>query len=375
MRPALAIATTAAVALTLAGCSSSSSTPKASSPTTGAAAPTTGAAAPTTGAAAPTTGTAAPATGAPSATSAPAPTGAPSVTPSKGKPYKLTFIEGVKGDPFYGTMECGIKAEAAKYGASVDVTGGAKWDPTVQIPVVTSVTAQKPDAVLIAPNDVKALEAPLAQLVGAGIKLVLVDTGLDDNSKAVSWVTSDNLAGGKLAADTLAGLVNDKGTVFVLNVTAGISTTDARAKGFNDEMKAKYPNINVLAVQYTGDDPAKAASITTSELAAHPDLAGIFATNVQNAEGVATGLKQASAAGKVKVMAFDAGAQQINDLKSNVVQGLIAQEPYKIGVDGVDQAIAALNGKPTTPNILTGLVALTQANLAANISYEYKTTC
>lgn len=347
MRPALVLTATAVAALALAGCGSSSGSSAGSTSTTTTAAP-----ASTT-----TAGTASTAVAAP------------------GKSYKLTFVQGVKGDPFYATMQCGVEAEAKKLGATVDTTGGDKWDATVQIPVVTSVTAQHPDAVLIAPNDTKALEAPLDQMVGAGIKLVLVDTGLDDNSKAASFITSDNLGGGKLAADTLGAMIGGKGSVFVQNVKPGISTTDARAKGFNDEMAAKFPNIKVLQVQYNGDDPAKAASITTSVLSAHPDLSGIFATNVQGAEGTATGLKQAGKANKVKVIGFDAGAQQVSDLQSGVVQGLVAQEPYTIGVDGVDQAIAALSGKTTRPTIQTDLVALTKDNLAANAKWEYKTTC
>jgi ribose transport system substrate-binding protein len=375
MRSTVVLAVSGVAALALAGCSSgSSSAAGAGGGSTSSAAGTTSASsAPAAGSSSATAGssTAAGSSAATGSSAAASTVAAPS-KPSKS--YKLTFVQGVKGDPFYATMQCGVESEAKKLGATVQTTGGNKWDATVQIPVVTSVTAQHPDAVLIAPNDTKALEAPLSQLVGAGIKLVLVDTGLDDNSKASSFITSDNLAGGKIAADTLGGMIGGKGTVFVQNVQPGISTTDARAKGFNDEMKAKFPNIKVLPVQYNADDPAKAASITTSQLSAHPDLAGIFATNVQGAEGTATGLKQAGTT-KVKVIGFDAGAQQINDLKSGVVQGLVAQDPYTIGVDGVDQAIAALSGQPTTAKIQTNLVAITKDNLAANAKYEYKTTC
>jgi len=350
----------------MAGCSSSK--PTSTSPPTTPTAPTT-----------PTTNTA-PAVNSPSSGPSESGSGAASTAafpvPTKpDKSYKLTFIEGVKGDPFYATMSCGIQSEAARLGATVNITGGGTWDASVQTPIVTSVTAQHPDAVLIAPNDTKAMIAPLKQMTDAGIKLVLVDTGLDDNSNAESFITSDNEAGGKLAADTLAGLIGGAGSVFVMNVQPGISTTDARAKGFAEEMAAKYPNVKVLDTQYNGDDPAKAASILTSELSAHPDLAGVFATNVQGAEGTATGLKQASKQGKVQVIGFDAGAQQIQDLQNGVVQGLIAQDPATIGVDGVDQAIAALSGQTVTPTIQTGLVALTKDNLAANAKYEYKTSC
>jgi ribose transport system substrate-binding protein len=346
----LTVSTIALVAVAVAGCSSSKHT--AASPTTAAPAP------------------------APSTSAAPAASPAAAGVPTKpSKSYKITLIKGVNGDPFYATMACGVQAEAAKLGATVNVVGGDKWGADVQTPVVNSVTAQHPDAVLIAPNDTKAMLAPLQQLTAAGIKLVIVDTGLDDESGAVAVISSDNAGGGKLAADELGTEVGGKGSVFVMNVQAGISTTDARAKGFIDEIKAKYPNITVLDTQYNDDDPAKAASITTSVLSAHPDLAGVFATNVQGAEGTATGLKQASKQGAVKVIGYDAGPQQVQDLQSGIVQGLIAQDPYTEGVDSVEQAVASLSGQTVTRTIQTTLAALTTSNLTANAQYVYKNSC
>lgn len=294
---------------------------------------------------------------------------------SSGKAYKITLVKGVNGDPFYATMACGVQSEAAKLGATVTVVGGDKWGADVQTPVVNSVTAQHPDAVLIAPNDTKAMFAPLKQLTEAGIKLVIVDTGLDDQSIAVSVISSDNAGGGKLAADLLGDQIGGKGSVFVMNVQAGISTTDARAKGFIDEIHAKYPDVTVLDTQYNDDDPAKAASITTSVLTAHPDLAGVFATNVQGAEGTATGLKQASKQGAVKVISYDAGPQQVKDLNDGTVQGLIAQDPYTEGVQSVRQAVAALSGTPVEAAVHTSLAALTTANLTENARFVYKDSC
>jgi ribose transport system substrate-binding protein len=291
------------------------------------------------------------------------------------KSYNLTLIQGVAGDPFYVTMACGAQAEADKEGVKLNITGGNKWDATVQKPVIDSVTAAKPDGVMVAPDDSKALLSPLKNMSDAGIKVTFVDTKLDDTSFAVSSIATDNLGGGTLAAQTLAKLINDKGTVLVVNVDPGISTTDARVQGFNDEMK-KHPNITVLDIQYTHDDPTAATTITTATLAAHPDLAGVFATNVQNAEGVATGLKQASNT-VVKTIAFDAGPKQIEDLNAGIVQGLIAQDPYGIGVAGVQQTVLALKGQPTTSVIQTSLAALTKDNVTdpAMQKYLYKASC
>ncbi len=298
-----------------------------------------------------------------------------SAASSSAQAYKLTLIQGVAGDPFYVTMACGAAAEAATEGVTLNVTGGNKWDATVQKPVIDSVTAAHPDGVLVAPDDSRALLSPLKAMNDAGIKVTFVDTQLDDTSFAQSVISTDNLAGGTLAATTLAQLIGDKGSVLVVNVDPGISTTDARVKGFSDEMK-KHPNITVLDVQYTHDDPTAATTITTSTLAAHSDLAGVFATNVQNAEGVATGLKQAGNT-TVKTIAFDAGPKQIADLNAGIVQGLIAQDPYGIGVAGVQQTVLALKGQATTKVIQTQLAALTKDNVndPAKQKFLYKASC
>ena len=105
---------------------------------------------------------------------------------ASGKTYKMTFIQGVAGDGFYVTMGCGIQAEAKKLGnVTVNIQGPTQFDPTLQNPIIESVTAAKPDAILIAPDDVSASRPPIAAAMAAGIKVVLVDTTLTDPSGAV----------------------------------------------------------------------------------------------------------------------------------------------------------------------------------------------
>ena len=290
-----------------------------------------------------------------------------------GKNYKLTLLAGVKGDEFYITMNCGAQEEAKKEGVSLDFQGPDQFDATLQTPIVNAIAAKKPDALLVAPTDSKAMYAPIKQVADGGAKVVLVDTTLDQADFAVSQIASDNEAGGRAAAQALAKLIGGKGKVFVNNVKPGISTTDLRAKGFEDE--AKKLGLTFVGVQYNDDDPAKAASVVNGVLAKNPDLKGIFATNLFGAEGSATALRQSGKQGKVKIVGFDAGPKQVQDLKDGIVQGLIAQKPATIGADGVQQAYNALTGKPVTKKIATGSVSLTKANLSQNSQFEYKAHC
>jgi ribose transport system substrate-binding protein len=292
------------------------------------------------------------------------------------KAYKLAFIQGVAGDAFYITMQCGIQAEAKTEGATVTTQGAQKFDPTLQTPILQSVIASKPDAILIAPTDVSAMQQPIAQAKAQGIKVVLVDTTLKDPSVAVSAIASDNSGGGKAAFDAIKKLAPAGGKVLGVGVQPGISTTDARDKGFADAAKAdsKY---QYLGVQYSQNDPAKAASIVSAALQKDPDIVGIFASNLFSATGAATGIRQAGKQNSVKIVGFDAGPDQVKALQDGTVQALIAQQPGTIGIDGVQQAIKALKGEPTTPTIKTGFSIITKDNLntAEGKAAAYKASC
>ena len=294
-----------------------------------------------------------------------------------GKSYKMTFIQGVAGDGFYVTMGCGIKAEAQKLGnVTVNIQGPSQFDATLQNPIIESVTAAHPDAILIAPNDVSASRPPIAAAMAAGIKVVLVDTTLSDPSGAVSQISSDNVAGGADAFAAIKQLVPGGGQVLVVNVKPGISTTDQRQAGFANAAKAD-PKFSYVGVQYDQDSASVAAQVTLAALQKNPHIVGIFAANLFSAEGAATGVRQAGKSGQVKIVGFDAEPDEVTALQQGTVQALIAQSPYTIGTNAVDQAVAALTGKTTTPKIGTKFTIITKANLnsAASQAAIYKTSC
>jgi ribose transport system substrate-binding protein len=287
--------------------------------------------------------------------------------------YELALIAGVKGDELYITMNCGAQAKAKELGVSVEFQGPDKFDASLQTPIVNAVTADQPDAILIAPTDVKAMYVPIKQAADAGIKIVLVDTTLEQPDMAVSQIASDNEAGGREAASALADLIGGSGKVFVVNVKPGISTTDARAAGF--EEGAKEAGLEYLGQDYSQDEPARAASIIKAQLAKNPDLSGVFATNLFSAEGTANGVREAGKSGDVKIVGFDAGPAQVEQLEKGDVQALIAQRPADIGAQGVEQAVKALNGEETTPEIGTESVTITKDNLAERQGALYKSSC
>lgn len=285
----------------------------------------------------------------------------------------IGFIPGVN-DPFYISMQCAIEDTAAEYGMEVSVQIPDQFEAAVQTPIVNSMVATAPAALLIAPTDGKALEPPLTQAVDAGIPVGLVDTTLDDPSLAFTSVATDNAQGGAAAADALAELIGGEGKVMVIAFKAGASTSDARQKGFEDQI-ATHSGIEYLGAQINDNDPAKAASIVQAALAANPDLSGVFATNLFAAQGAATGLRNSGAEGDVKIVGFDAGATQVEQLERGDVQALVAQKPGDIGRQAVEQTVAQLTGGDVTAEIGTETVVLTQDNLASMQDAVYKESC
>ncbi|HZC25685.1 MAG TPA: ABC transporter substrate-binding protein [Actinopolymorphaceae bacterium] len=292
------------------------------------------------------------------------------------KQHKISVIVGLKGDDFYGSLACGAKQAGKKLGATIDVQGPDKWDPAEQLPVLNSVVAARPDAILIAPVDDTALQAPLEQAASQGIKVVLVDTTVKDPAFAAAQVTSnDELAGEKAAAEVIR-VTGGKGSVVTVNTQPGVSTVEARVKGFEKGL-AKAPGLTYVGEKFSGDDAAKASSVVTSTLAAHPDLSAVFATNTLTGQGAATGIKNAHKTGQIKLVGFDANPSGVQAIEDGTAQGQVVLEPLDIGYEGVAQAVNALQDKKVTKLTLTKSLVATKQNLreAQVQKYLYKESC
>jgi len=286
--------------------------------------------------------------------------------------FTITLIPGLTTDAFYITMNRGAQAAAEALGITVNFQGAEEFNPTLQVPVLDSVIARRPDAILIAPTDSTQLIAPLQRAVDAGIPVVTVDTfigdgqygdGQGDGDFPLSYVASDNLEGGRIAARAMAEAIGGEGAVYVSNVRPGISTTDQREEGFKQELAENYPNIQVLETQYNENDASTAASQFQAVLARTPDLRGVFGANLFSALGAANGVQAAGRAEDVTVIAFDAPPSIVDNIASGLVDMAIAQHPAEIGYFGVVTAYAHLTGQSVPRLIGTGFTIITAENV------------
>jgi ribose transport system substrate-binding protein len=278
--------------------------------------------------------------------------------------YTFVLIPGLTVDPFYITMHNGAAAEAAKLGVTLKWVGTTTWSTPLQIPVVNSVLASKPSALLIAPTDLHALFKPMDAYYTAGIPVISVDTTLANQSILTAAISSDNYQGGALAADTIAKLAHDTGQVAVINTVKGVSTTDLRQAGFLAEMK-KYPNMQVVAADYDNDLLTTAEAISRSLILSHPKLVGIFGTNLYSAQGAGQGVAAAKEKGKVYVAGYDAEPAEITLLRQGVINILVIQNPAAEGALAVQDAYWALTGDKSMikKSVLLPNVVATTANM------------
>ncbi len=285
--------------------------------------------------------------------------------------FTIALVPGLTTDAFYITMHRGAQAAADALGQTLIFQGASEWNVTLQVPVLDAVIARQPDAILIAPTDKVQLVQPLKKADDAGIPVVCVDTfigtgvfqtGSGDADFPISYIASDNVLGGVMAARSLAAAIGESGKVYVSNVKPGVSTTDQREEGFKQEM-AKHDGVEVLETQFNDDDANKAAAQLQAVLGRVPDLAGVFGANLFSASGTANGVKQAGKQGVVKIAAFDAPQSVVQDLKDGTFEMAIAQHPAEIGYYGVMSAFAHLTGQSVPTLIGTGFTVMTKDNI------------
>jgi len=282
------------------------------------------------------------------------------------KSYTFGFVPGIITNPFYISMNYGAKAAADQLGVKLIWQGPQNWDFAQQTVVVDALVSKGINALILSPCDPEALKGPLQKAVEAGILVITTDTDINDPEAKirVTNVASNNYLGGIKAGEALAKAIGNKGEVALMGAMTGVTTNEDRYKGFKEVM-AKYPDIKIVATEYSNSDQSKAAQQMQSVILAHPNLAGAFGVDTPTAHGCAVGIRNAGAKGKVKLVAFDAQPLEVEDLKEGLTSMLVAQAPYAMGYLGVQFAYDYLEGfvAKFPGNFTTGYYIITPENV------------
>ena len=237
-------------------------------------------------------------------------------------------------------------------------------DREQQVQVVEGFLSQGVQGIVLAPLDSRALVRPVEEAKGAGIPTVIIDSGLQSDAM-VSFVATDNRKGGALAAQRMGEVLGGKGKVLVLRYQEGSASTQEREAGFLETIQATYPGIQVVSSdQYAGPTRETAKRAAENLLNRYgTQLQGIFTPNESSTIGMLLALQDVGSAGKIKLVGFDASQILIDALKSGQLDGIVVQNPMRMGYLGVKTMVDHLRGKPVDPRIDTGVMVVTPANL------------
>ena len=262
---------------------------------------------------------------------------------------------------FWQAVKSGAEQAAKDYKVRVTFEG-PETEAMVdkQIDMLSAALAKNPKAIGFAALDSKAAIPLLKKAQAAKIPVVAFDSGVDSDIP-VTTATTDNKAAAALAADKMAELIGKAGDVAVVAHDQTSRTGVDRRDGFVDRIKAAYPKIKIVSIQYGGGDHLKSTEITKSILQANPNLKGIFGANEGSAIGVLNGAKEMKR--KVVIVGYDSGKQQKDAIRDGSMAGAITQNPVGIGYKTVEAAVKALKGEKLPKVIDTGFFWYDKSNI------------
>jgi ribose transport system substrate-binding protein len=261
---------------------------------------------------------------------------------------------------FFKDLEGGLREEAKARGLELVVTA-CEMDPAKQASQIEDFVAQKVSAILAAPCDSDAIVAHLGGPEKAGIPVFTADIAAH-GGKVISHVASDNVLGGRLAAQALVKHMGGKGKVLIIDHPTVASVQD-RVKGFEEELK-KHPEITIVGRPSSDGQRAKAQAAMEDMLQAHRDLKGVFGINDDSALGAATVLE---AAGRkdVVVIGYDATPEAQRAIKSGgPLKADVIQYPKKIGRTAIEMIDRYLKGEKVPALVAVEVGVVDQESLA-----------
>lgn len=257
------------------------------------------------------------------------------------KPIKIGVSVADQSNPFYIEILDGMES-AMKDGDKLIVMD-AGFDPAKQITDIEDMIQQGVNVMMIDPVDSKGIQASLNACAAANIPVIAYNSPVDDSSKVVSTVASDNFMAGQLIGEELAKTLGGKGKVAMLTYNVAQVCLD-RANGFKDSI-GKYPEIKVVVEQEIQPGVDTALPVMENILQSYPELNGVFALNDPSAIGAAAAIEAANLLDKIKIVGVDGS----DDGKKAIVEGKMlasaAQHPVDIGSISIEAAYKVMADK------------------------------
>jgi ribose transport system substrate-binding protein len=274
---------------------------------------------------------------------------------------------------YWQIVQAGARKAGKDLGINVPLLGAqSEADIPGQISALENAVSEHPAAIVISPTQFAALGPPITD-AAKSVKIIGIDSAADTDV-FTSFLTTDNVEGGRKAADALGDAIKAKngsasGDVAVIVSLPGVGSLDQRTKGFKEELAAKYPNLKIIAVRVADGQVTTGLNIANDLLTANPNLVGLFASNLTMSEGAGQAIAELKPP-KLSMVAFDSDQKLVGFLHDGTIAAMIVQDPYRMGYDGVKTALAASKGQPVPKNVDTGVNIITKANLDSPRSQE-----
>jgi len=275
----------------------------------------------------------------------------------------------IKGldNPFFAAMNDGVKAAAKDTGADVQIQAAASLtDTSGQASKLEALIGQDMSCYVVNPISQTNLVQPLAR-VPDGTPVVNIDSPVgEDAAKQAgldisTYIGTDNVAAGGMAADTMADLVKGGGTVGVIGGVSGDATSNARVEGFTSGAQGRFEPLKTVAGDW---DRAKALNAAEDLMRSNPDIKGFFAANDQMALGIAQAVKNAGKKGEIAIVGVDGIEDALNAIKAGDMSATVSQYPYTIGQLGVEACLAAAQGKELPADVKAPVQVVNKDNVA-----------
>jgi len=267
--------------------------------------------------------------------------------------------------PFFDDCNKGAAAAATALGVNYQWVVPQNTQGATQVKIIEDLIARHVTGIAISVNEPKSVEGIIQQAMDAGIKVVTFDSDSANSGRSM-YIGTINRQAGVTMGNSMAEAIGGTGKIAIVTGQLGASNLNERIDGVKEALAA-YPGIEIVAIEGTEDDLAKAVSVTEALLRGNPDLAGIFGMSQVGGPAVAKVLAQkefADRKGAVKVFAFDDLPDTIQGVKDGYINGIMVQRPVTMGRLAVEHLVAQIRGDETvSADVDTGVTVVNAANI------------
>ena len=276
--------------------------------------------------------------------------------------------------PYWRAVLAGARKAGQDLGVNVVGLGTqSESDTSGQISILATAVASNPAAIVIAPSEFAALGKSIDE-AAKKVKIIGIESAADTKAMT-SLLATDNLNAGRVAADALAVEItktyaDTEGDVVMITSVPGVPSLDQRAKGFKEVVAAKYKALDIAAEKVADGKPATVLAIMNDLIANTGDLRGVFVSDPVTAQAVSQAVVEKKTNDKINIVGVGSDEKLVKFLQDDVITGLVVEDPFRMGYEGVKTALAASKGEQVSANVDTGVTLITKANMGSARSEE-----